>query len=298
MKAVLLAGGKGTRLWPITQGLNKHFLPIYDKPMIYYSLSTIMLAGIRDIMLVCDPASLAHYQALLADGTQWGLRLTYKVQVEPDGIPSGLVLARDFISDDKVMFILGDNLLIGNFAGRYFREFTNQNGAMIFTKTVSDPINFGIITYGTNQEIVAIEEKPLSSVSNQAITGIYFLDESATDRAATLKKSLRGEFEMVDVLNSYHTDSSLFAKSLPIGTVWLDTGSISGISEASEYVRIIQNRQSIVISSPESIALYNSWISRSDFELLVEKMPNSHYKSSLVSTHSQTEMDLLSGHNE
>ena len=298
MKAVLLAGGKGTRLWPITQGLNKHFLPIYDKPMIYYSLSTIMLAGIRDVLLICDPESLDQYKALLKDGTQWGMQIDYEVQVEPDGIPSGLVLAREYLRGSKVLFILGDNLLVGNFAGRYFRTFREQSGAMIFTKKVNDPSGFGVVTYGKNQEVMAIEEKPKSSISNHAITGIYFLDETASDRAGSLQKSARGEYEMVDVLNSYRMESKLSATSLPIGTVWLDTGSVSGLSEASEYVQIIQNRQSIIISSPEVIALRNSWISIDQFDALLERMPNSHYKSFLVATSTTDRQDQSSGHND
>jgi glucose-1-phosphate thymidylyltransferase len=283
MKAVLLAGGKGTRLWPITQGLNKHFLPIYDKPMIYYSLSAIMLAGIRDVMIICDPNSLDQYRTLLSDGKQWGINITYKIQPEPDGIPSGLVLARDFIDGGKVMFILGDNILIGNFAGRFFQTFNNIEGAMIFTKTVKDPSNFGVISYSKNHEILNIEEKPKNTSSNHAITGIYFFDESVVQKATSLKKSERGEFEIVDILKSYHQEKKLSATSLPIGTVWLDTGSVEGISEASEYVRIVQNRQSIVISSPESIALSNAWISPNNFSKAVKLMPNSHYKSSLIS---------------
>jgi glucose-1-phosphate thymidylyltransferase len=298
MKAVLLAGGKGTRLWPITQGLNKHFLPIYDKPMIYYSLSTIMLAGIRDVLLVCDPESLDQYKALLKDGSQWGMQIDYKVQLEPDGIPSGLVLAKDYLRGAKVLFILGDNLLVGNFAGRYFRTFTEQSGAMIFTKTVSDPSGFGIVTYGKNHEIITIEEKPISPTSNHAITGIYFLDETASERASNLQKSARGEYEMVDVLNSYRGELKLSATSLPIGTVWLDTGSISGLSEASEYVQIVQNRQSIIIASPEAIALRNLWINIDQFNTLIERMPNSHYKSFLIATATTDQLEQANGHNE
>jgi len=278
-----MAGGKGTRLWPITQGLNKHFLPIYDKPMIYYSLSTIMLAGIRNIMIICDEGSINQYRKLLSDGSQWGLKISYKVQIEPDGLPSGLVLAREFIAGEKVMFMLGDNLLIGNFAGRYFQKFTNQVGAMIFTKTVNNPSDFGVVTYSEEHEIISIEEKPENPTSYEAITGIYFMDETILDRTSSLKKSKRGEFEIVDVLRAYNEERKLFATRLPIGTVWLDTGSVEGLSEASEYVRIVQNRQSIMISCPEAIALQNSWISEEQFTKSVNSMPTSHYKTSLLS---------------
>ena len=278
-----MAGGKGTRLWPITQGLNKHFLPIYDKPMIYYSLSTVMLAGIRSIMIICDEVSINQYRKLLSDGSQWGLEISYKVQIEPDGLPSGLVLAREFIAGEKVLFMLGDNLLIGNFAGRFFQTFTNQVGAMIFTKAVNNPSDFGVITYSEEQEIISIEEKPEYPTSNEAITGIYFMDETILDKTSSLKKSKRGEFEIVDVLRAYNEERKLFATRLPIGTVWLDTGSVEGLSEASEYVRIVQNRQSIMISCPEAIALQNSWISEEQFTKSVNSMPSSHYKTSLLS---------------
>jgi glucose-1-phosphate thymidylyltransferase len=273
-----MAGGKGTRLWPVTQGLNKHFLPIYDKPMIFYSLSTMMLAGVREILLISDPESISQYKTLLSDGSKWGIKIDHVIQSVPDGIPSGLILAEEYIGENNVMYMLGDNLLIGNFAGRYFQKFSKQNGAMIFTKEVNNPGSFGVVNYSDQNEILTLEEKPSNPRSNHAITGIYFFDSTAPNRAKNLKKSARNEFEMVDLLIDYHLTGDLFAKNLPIGTVWLDTGTVEGISEASEYVRIVQNRQSILISSPEIIALTNSWISPSEFQLLVSEMPNSHYK--------------------
>jgi glucose-1-phosphate thymidylyltransferase len=276
-----MAGGKGTRLWPITQGLNKHFLPIYDKPMIFYSLSTMMLAGVREILLISDPESFSQYKAVLGDGTKWGIKIDHQIQLKPDGIPSGLILAEEYIGENNVMFMLGDNLLIGNFAGRYFQKFRDQNGAMIFTKEVNNPENFGVVNYNDQSEIITLEEKPKNPRSNHAITGIYFFDSTAPNRAKNLKKSARNEFEMVDLLIDYHQDGELFVTNLPIGTVWLDTGTVEGISEATEYVRIVQNRQSILISSPEMIALNNSWISDSDFLSLVSAMPKSHYKEAM-----------------
>ena len=281
MKAVLLAGGKGTRLWPITQSINKHLLPIYDKPMIYYSLSTIMLAGVRDVMIVADKSSMTGYKSMLGDGSKWGMKIAYGIQENPIGIPNGLEVASDFIKNEKVMFVLGDNLLIGNFSGRYFQSFVENSGARIFTKSVSNPSEFGLVHYGESNSIEKLEEKPNDPKSNDAIVGIYFLDENAVNYVKELVPSKRGELEMVELLKMYKEANTLSSTRLPLGSVWLDTGTTEGLNNAADYVRIVQTQQSILIAAPEQISFQNNWINRSELNNLLQAMPDSHYKRSL-----------------
>lgn len=295
MKAVLLAGGKGTRLWPSTKVINKHLIPIYDKPMIYYSLSTILLAGIREILIVCEPYSVDVFERLLGDGSQWGVKISYEVQNEAIGIPNAFALSEKFIDGEDVMLVLGDNILIGNYAGRFLKQFITLSGARIFTKAVEDPSQFGVVSYDDSGQIISIEEKPKNVKSNEAIVGIYFFDATAIEKISTLKKSDRGEYEITDLLKIYHREKNLDSTRLPLGTVWLDTGTVNGLVEASEYVRIVQNRQSTIIASPETIAWSNSWISNYEFESIIDAIPNCDYKNSLLNYMNQrgtTEMLL------
>lgn len=280
MKAILLAGGKGTRLWPLTQAISKQLLPVYDKPMIYYPLSTIMLAGIREVLIITDPENISQYKKLLGDGMSLGMKIMYAVQNEPEGIPQAILIGAQFLESDDCMLVLGDNILSGNFTGRHLQQFTNIKGCMILTKKVENYQDFGILEIDKNGKFELVE-KPTNSKSKQAITGIYFLDNSCIEKTAKLSKSKRGELEIVDLLSMYVEENNLRHFALPLGSVWLDTGTTKGLNEAAEYVRIIQHRQNFPIASVELIAYQNGWISHYDVLELISKMPDSAYSHNI-----------------
>jgi glucose-1-phosphate thymidylyltransferase len=281
MKAILLAGGKGTRLWPTTIVTNKHFLSVYDKPVIYYSLSTIMLAGIREVLLISDIASLKNYEKLFGTGERLGLQIEYAEQKNPDGIPQALLIGQTYLRGADPLLVLGDNIMYGPEVGRNLQNYSASGVAQILTKSVSDARSFGVATYGADGTITDLAEKPQQSKSTEAIIGVYFLTNESCEIASTLKKSKRGEYEIVDLLNIYQARGSLYGNRLPKGTVWLDTGTVEDISLASDYVRVVQSRQSELICSPEQIALQNGWISKIDFANLLEAMPSNTYKKQL-----------------
>ncbi|MBE6061649.1 MAG: glucose-1-phosphate thymidylyltransferase RfbA [Clostridium sulfidigenes] len=270
MKGIILAGGAGTRLYPLTMVTSKQLLPVYDKPMIYYPLSTLMLAGIKDILLISTPTDLPNFERLLGDGSQYGINLSYKVQPSPDGLAQAFLLGEEFIGDDKCAMVLGDNIFYGNGFGKLLRNAVDdaeKGNATIFGYYVNDPERFGIVEFDDNGKVISVEEKPQNPKSNYCITGLYFYDKRVVELAKQVKPSHRGELEITDLNRLYLEDGSLNVQLLGRGFAWLDTGTMDSLVEASDFVQMIQKRQGIEISAPEEIAFINGWI---DKEKLLE----------------------------
>ena len=261
-KGIILAGGTGTRLWPITSAFSKHFLSIFDKPMIYYPLTTLILAGIKDILIICNPTDEHLFKLLLKNGEQWGISIKYKTQLEPRGIADALIIAENFLEDRNSILILGDNFLYGPGLGRNLNNFFTKNGASITSYYVAEPENYGVVLYDEDDLPIDLIEKPLDASSNWAIPGVYFYDNTATERAKKLKISSRGELEITDLNKTYLKDGLLSVQKLPRGTVWLDLGTPNGILEASNYVKIIQERQGILIGSPHEASEKQGFIDK------------------------------------
>ena len=281
-KGIILAGGSGSRLYPITHSISKQLLPIYDKPMIYYPLSTLMLADIREILIITTPADQICFQSLLGDGLQWGIKLKYKVQPNPDGIAQAFILAEDFIANDLVTLILGDNIFYGhNIESILHSSCIRNEGATVFAYHVNDPERYGVIEFDNNK-VISIEEKPTNPKSNFAITGLYFYDKNVVDLVKQLKPSKRGELEITD-LNSLYLDSEkLFVEFMGRGYTWLDTGTYDSLLDASQFISTIEKRQGLKIACPEEIAFKKKWISKSDLENLANPLIKNSYGQYLM----------------
>ena len=265
MKGILLAGGAGTRLYPLTIVTSKQLLPVYDKPMVFYPLSTLMLAGIREILIISTPQDLPNFRNLLGDGSQYGLQLSYKVQPSPDGLAQAFLLGEAFIGDDTCAMILGDNIFYGAGMSKMLRDAVlkaDEGLATIFGYYVSDPERFGIVEFDDSGKVISVEEKPRHPKSNYCITGLYFYDNRVVEYAKQVKPSARGELEITDLNRMYLSDGTLNVKLLGRGYAWLDTGTMDSLAEATAFVRTIQQWQGIEISAPEEIAYTNQWISR------------------------------------
>lgn len=277
IKGILLAGGKGTRLAPATSAVSKHLLPIFDKPLIYYSMANLMLCGVRDILVVARDQDIQHYQSLFGDGSTLGIRVSYSIQAKPGGIPEALFIGEDFLQSDDVILALGDNIFHGSGLSVLFREMgANSSGAKVLLKRVPDPARFGIANVDVHGKVVSIEEKPNTPQSDAAITGLYFLDNSAIRRAKALEPSKRGELEIVDLLNSYLREDSLAAVELPRGTLWLDTGTVESLLDAGVYVKSFQSHTNQLIGSPEEVAFRNGWIIAQELESLARAIKTSY----------------------
>ena len=279
MKGIILAGGSGTRLWPITQAISKQLMPIYDKPMIYYPLTTLMQAGIRNILIITTPDDQAGFQRLLGDGSQWGINLEYAVQPSPDGLAQAFIIGEEFIGDDKVALVLGDNIFHGERLDESLQECTNPDGGTVFAYKVSDPERYGVVEFDEQNQAISIEEKPAEPKSNFAVVGLYFYDNDVVKIAKNVEPSDRGELEITSINAEYLRRGKLQVQTLDNGDVWLDTGTIDSLTDASDFVRVIQKRTGRIIGSPEKIAFKNGWISREQLDTLAEPLKKSGYSN-------------------
>ena len=268
MKGIILAGGSGTRLYPLTKVTSKQLLPVYDKPMIYYPLSTLMLAGIREILIISTEIDIDRFKALLGDGSKYGLSISYKVQKRPEGLAQAFIIGEDFIGEDSCAMILGDNIFYGSGFTKMLKHAARQTkGATIFGYYVDDPRRFGVVEFDTKGKVISIEEKPQNPKSNYCVTGLYFYDSKVVDIAKKIKPSKRGELEITDINKIYLESNELEVLTLGRGFAWIDAGTIDALSEASEFIRIIEKKQGIKIAAIEEIAFKNKWI---DKEQLIE----------------------------
>ena len=277
MKGIILAGGSGSRLWPITKGISKQLMPIYDKPMIYYPLTTLMEAGITDILIITTPEHELQFKSLLGDGSDWGISLSYAVQPSPDGLAQAFINGEDFIGDDKVALVLGDNIFHGHRLSESLKKCTDPNGGIVFAYQVSDPERYGVVEFDQNMHAISIEEKPSQPKSNYAVVGLYFYDNDVVDIAKNVKPSERGELEITTINEEYLRLGKLKVTTLDDGDVWLDTGTIDSMTDASDYVKVLQNRTGKIIGSPEQVAHEEGLIDDTQLENLATPLKKSGY---------------------
>jgi glucose-1-phosphate thymidylyltransferase len=292
LKGILLAGGRGTRLAPVSTAINKHLLPIYDKPMFYYPLSTLMLSGVREIALISDPKDLSSFQKLLGDGTRLGIEITYFAQPDPNGLPEAFTITEEFLNGDFSALILGDNLLFGPGYGRSLQKKTIGGGASIFAFPVENPKDYGVIEINQVGKVISLEEKPLNPKSNLAIPGFYFFDGKVSEYAHGLKPSKRGELEIIDLLRVYLELGKLEVEIANRGTSWLDAGTTENLFTASELVKVTQNRQGYKINVPEEIAFESGWITLDELVKTAQSYKNSPYGDYLFSVASRAKSDF------
>lgn len=277
MKGIILAGGSGTRLWPITKGISKQLMPIYDKPMVYYPLTTLMMAGIKEILIITTPEDQSQFKRLLGDGSQWGIDLQYAAQPSPDGLAQAFIIGEEFIGQDKVALVLGDNIFHGEELDQSLQECTDPDGSIVFAYQVSDPERYGVVEFDTQMKAVSIEEKPTNPKSNYAVVGLYFYDNNVVQIAKNIKPSERGELEITAVNEEYLKRGKLKVTTLNTGDVWLDTGTIESLSDATDYVRVIQKRTGKIIGSPEKVAHEQGFITTEQLKFLAEPLKKSGY---------------------
>ena len=282
MKGIILAGGSGTRLWPLTKAVSKQLMPVYDKPMIYYPLSTLMLSGIREVLIISTPRDLPGFERLLGDGSDIGCQIQYAEQPEPNGLAQAFVIGADFIGDDKVALVLGDNIFYGPSFGRQLRANTNPDGAIVYAYYVNDPQQYGVVTFDENDKAVNIIEKPVNPPSNYAVPGLYFYDNDVVGIAANLEPSARGEYEITDVNKAYLEAGKLFVSKMDRGMAWLDTGTHYSLMQASQYVQVIEERQGLKIGCIEEIAWRMGYIDDATLEKVARPLQKSGYGDYLL----------------
>jgi glucose-1-phosphate thymidylyltransferase len=282
MKGIILAGGSGTRLYPLTKAISKQLMPVYDKPMIYYPLSTLLLSGIQEVLIISTPQDLPQFEKLLGDGSQIGCRFEYQVQEIPNGLAQAFVLGAEFIGKEKVSLVLGDNIFYGKGMGKILRENNNVDGGLVFAYHVNDPERYGVVEFNSSGKAISIEEKPTQPKSNYAVPGLYFYDNNVVEIAKNLKPSPRGEYEITDVNKEYLSQGRLTVQKLDRGTAWLDTGTFASLMQAGQYVQVIEERQGLKIGAIEEIAWRMGYINDAQLETLAKPLMNSGYGKYLI----------------